>query len=171
MSVVQKEVEECLKGFNTSKPVYRVSSSWNGNIALAKVSRPTSNNDDALTKTITNSVQEYFDWNTQRHVFGERNLNEITNNIRWEMQRYFVRFVNKYNDSKNNKLTILYRWFNGAIAARVMECNPDLEKDLWNIYKWLTNSEAHSKVSEHTTNAIKLLEVVRQRYEAKGIKV
>lgn len=171
MSVIETEVKEALKGFSTSKAIYRVSAGYGG-LQFSKSGRPTSENCDFITKMVsTNSqVTEHFNFDTMRHELGDRNLSEITGNIRWEVQRYLLNFVSKYSDSKNNKLTVLYRWFNGAVGAHTMVQHPQLESDLWNIYKWLKTSEAHSRVSSHTQNALKVLEVIRQRYEAKGIK-
>jgi hypothetical protein len=174
MSIVRAEVEKALASFKPSKAIYRLSASYGNSISFSKTSNPTSDNvDDFVTQILRSGgqVQEVFNASTKTHVMSQRNTDNLTQNIHFEMIRFFPDFINRYHDTKNNKLTILFRWYNGAIYQGSFTQHPELERDLWNIFKWLKTEKNHSQSNPTTENAVKLLDVIRQRYEAKGIKL
>jgi hypothetical protein len=172
MSIISDEVSEALRHFKPSPVVYELGIGYGNSLNFGKVSRPISSKEDIVTSMISarHAVEEILNIDTGKHEIHFRG-SDIANNIRWEVHKYLTSFINRNGDSKNNKLTNLYRWFNGAIAAHVMMRNPDLESDLWNIFKWLKGLESEKDTSAQYRSAIQLLEVICQRYEAKGIKV
>jgi hypothetical protein len=173
MSCVKAEVEKSLANFKPSRAAYRIVASYGSSISFAKTGRPMSTENDFVTDMLNKShqVQEVFDLNKRCHVMSNRNAEQLTQTIYWDMIRFFPSFINSYHDTKNNKLTILFRWYNGAISQTLFQQHPELERDLWNIFKWLKTEQNHSQSNATTINAIKLLDVIRQRYEAKGIKL
>ena len=173
MSVIDTEVKEALAYFKTSKPVYRIYAGYGNTITFGKTGNATSDNNDQITQLIkTHSrVEEVFDFETRAHRLSKRNYENIVSNLQFEMIRFFPSFINSYHTTKNNKLTILYRWYNGALHQSTFNRHPELEKDLWAIFKWLKTEKHHSRCNPVTVSAINLLDVIRQRYEAKGIKL
>lgn len=173
MSVILKEVEEALKYFQPSPAVYRLSSGWGNSIQFNKILRPHTDDQSFISNMIVGrhgAVEEHLNLKTLKHELSYK-PHDITNNIRWEVHRYLQSFISRHGGSKNNKLTTLYRWFNGAVAAHTMVEHPDLESDLWNIFKWIKSMDVQKTVDAQYAGAIQLLEIIKQRYEAKGIKV
>jgi hypothetical protein len=169
MSEITKDIEASLKTFQPTKPVFRVSTGYYGDIELKRILTPQSTSDDFVTKhVITNRVEirQVFNKETRTHHI-KMDSHDLYSNVIWEMIRFFTSFITKHSEHKNPKLTSLYRWYNGALNSGSFQNHPDLESNLWNIYKWLkTEPTITSTVAD---NALKLLELMRQKYEAKGI--
>ena len=110
MTTMREEAQIALDAFKASKPVYRLSNAYYGGIAFNKEYRPQSERDDVITRLllVRNGIQEHFNFDSMQHEIYRKH-HEVCSIVGSEVIRYLIDLVKRHSDSKNNKLTALYR--------------------------------------------------------------
>jgi hypothetical protein len=170
MRELEKEIEAILATAVPSEPTYKVGNGWDGGLTLQKAGKPTINHPSIIAKKVGLHVGERLSWSTMSHNL--ENSNGIKNEMLYAIDHYIRAFLHQYQESKNNKLTSIYRWYQEFLTPHNMDKNESLENDMFNVYKWMySNDGKHQKGSELSRSIISVLEVLRSRYEAKGMKL
>jgi hypothetical protein len=164
---MRDDIKAALLTFKPSEPIYRVSKGWDDNTCtLQKAGRPQSSDNGVVAAIIAGQVSEKYDWYSKEHRI-QTDLDNYLETARYSAHNKIRNFINRHQKAKNKKLTALYKWWHHAVSTYVIKANPELENDIWNIFKWMSTMD--NPTQEQQVAALHLLDAIRQRYEAKGI--
>jgi len=166
-----KDVNEVLKGVVASPPIYRVSKNYDG-VRLEQIFKPTMNTSHFLADVIAGSISEELDIEARCNKIRASSADDIASSMRYAVRSTIVNFLRDYQDTKNNKLTTLYRWYNEFLDTARLKNNEQLDNDMYNLFKCIKMSKDKYIVGDKFPNGIvSILGVLKQRYEAKGMKL
>jgi hypothetical protein len=171
MRELAKEIEAVLKTVIPSPPIYRVKTDYSG-IRLSQVFKPTVTSTSFLAGAVIFAISEELDISHRCNRIRNTNAEEIANSVRYSVRSTIINFLRDYQDTKNNKLTTLYRWYNEFLDNGRLKNDVQFDNDMYNLYKFIKTSPTNYQVGDKFPNGIiSVLGALKQRYEAKGIKL
>ena len=173
MREMNREILEILDTVVPSKPVFKLTTYYSG-LQLRSVFSAEIASTSFLVPWVKNSMVEQLDIKNKcmRLENKHETAANIAQQVRYSMADTIMGFLANYQDSKNNRLTSLYRWYRTFLDTSNLRNNESFENDMFNIFKWIkTNTLKCHKQDQTTKGIISVLEALKQRYEAKGMKV
>ena len=176
MSQLTEEIDRVVKSIIPRQPIYKLAlnQTWRGpSISFKCMSVTTNESDSFITRIVMDDLDTSVDFTTGRvYVTPNRYLQD---SVKSTMRDSLASFIYRHSDSKNPKLTTLYRWYyklHKRYSTAMRELNEGekaaLEDLLFNVWKY---TETKCNTASELENGMKILEFVKAKYETqlKGV--
>ena len=171
MRELAKEIGEVLKTVVPSRPVFKMSKNYDG-VRLNQVFKPSMESSSFLADTVAASLSEELDVAGRRMLLRDSNVEDVANSARYNVRSTIVTFLRDYQDTKNNKLTTLYRWYNEFLDNGRLKNDVQFDNDMYHVFKAIkTHKEKYVRGDKFPNGIVSVLNVLKRRYEAQGMKL
>lgn len=164
MSVIQQEIERIVASIVVPPPMFTIIKSRT-TLEIKKVDRLHTDIESPIRQSVINSV--HLVWNKEALQFDMSLDNGCLTSVRVKILNDINAYITRYHHSRNPKLTSLYRWYNQTMKTHKFDTYVGLEDMLYETWKYMQDSKADSKTR---ANVFGILEVIKQKFEAKGLK-
>lgn len=164
-SAISKEINRVKAGITLPKPIFDVEVSAN-RINVTPLGELTCDVESLLKRHVLNSYEAR--WSRPDNAFKLVQHSWRSSDPRNSIISELADTCRICTDSKNPRLTKLFQWYKRVLAPAHLKSNQDLDDMVFEVWKYfasinVTQSEAHRQ------NALALLEMIKQKFESRGI--
>lgn len=163
----REDVDGHLETIIPSKPVYVVNAINGGScIHFSPISAPHTDSKSKIAQMLLQHAIEHVEDGKHELAWSGGPHGRM-----WSILSDSVHgFISDYYPTKQIRSTSLWRWYNtNLVGDWKNNLYEQFQEDIWAWFKWVWDRD--DRISEKETKAaLKLLEVIKNKYEAKGVK-
>ena len=162
-SFVNREIEIFKDSYQLPDPLLKVEFRGNTIRMAPEMHKPAKN--QWLHDTISDGIT--VEWNKARKEYELRERWSLRQGVRQYVLSLTKQYIERFSDSKNPKLTSLYRWFARELSTNHMEEHTELENLMYEAVKYVDTLDSTNR--DHRSNATAIFEVIRTKFKQKGV--
>lgn len=170
MSAIENEINEIFDSIPEPDPVFIMKPHYSGGVSFEAIHKLKCTHPSPIVDMVMNYCFVSLDLKV-RQTKKSRNDWNMVDSIRNRMVTAIRDILAGYQGAKNNKLTSLFRWYNHHLTPSQLRTNAEFESDLFAIYKYMLGFTSYSANKQPAIGIIAALEMVKKKYEGKGMVI
>jgi len=166
MSLLRKEVDGVVADIVIPEPIFKVSTSGDGSrLSFSRVNSIKNNSLSPITLMVMDSITLIWDGPNSKYKV---NVKECQQAVESNIVSDIIFFIRNRMPVANVRLTSLYKWYTTMVDERALIDYPELSDILYETWKYVNSNNMNDE--KHRKNAFGILEVIKQKFENKGLK-